>query len=85
MAADTSAGVAKPARSAEVVDVSVADQTLDAISKGIFVGGAGVLEVDMVGAGSAIQFTCQAGQLLPIQVRKVLNANTTAALIVALY
>lgn len=85
MAVETSAGVMKPARSAETVDVSAADQTLAAISKGIYVGGAGVLEVDMAGAGSAIVFTCQAGAILPIQVRKVLNANTTATLIVALY
>jgi hypothetical protein len=74
-----------PARSAVAVDVSSTDQALTYESRGVYVGGAGILEVDMAGSGSAVQFTCSAGALLPIQVRKVLNANTTATQIVALY
>ncbi len=72
------------AREAEVVDASSTDHVFTYESAAIYVGGAGVLEVDMAGSGSAIVFTCPAGALLPIACRKVLNANTTATLIVAL-
>ena len=72
------------ARDAEVLDVSSTDAVLTYETAAVYVGGAGVLEVDMAGAGEAVVFTCPAGALLPIAVRKVLNANTTATLIVAL-
>ena len=75
----------KPARNAVAIDVSSTDHEMGVESRGIFVGGGGILEVNMVETGAAIQFTCLAGTLLPIQTSKVLNANTTASLIVALY
>ena len=74
-----------PARSAVLVDVSAADQDISPDSRGIYVGGAGILEVNMADDGEAIVFTCPAGTLLPIQCRTILNANTTATLIVALF
>ena len=75
----------KPVRNAVAVDVSAADQTMEVVTAGVYVGGAGVLEVNMAGVGAAVVFTCPAGALLPIQVTKILTANTTATLIVALY
>ena len=81
------AGKIRPADQAEVVDVSSTDHpiTLAGSTSAIYVGGAGVLEVNMEKGKAGVLFTCPAGTLLPIQVTKILNANTTATLIVALY
>lgn len=73
-----------PARAAVAVDVSVSDQALSPNSRGIYIGGAGTLEVLMADDSVAVQFEVASGTLLPIQCKKVLNANTTATLIVAL-
>lgn len=55
-------------------------------TRGIWVGGAGNLNVDMLGDGSTVLFSgIQAGTLLPIRVRRIRSTNTTATLIVALY
>lgn len=78
-------GRANPARSAVAVDVSSTDQALSPECRALYVGGAGDVEVNMADTGSAIVFTCVAGQILPINAVKVLNANTTATAIVALY
>jgi hypothetical protein len=85
MAQPGSANPGSPARNAVAVDVSVVDQILATESRGIYVGTAGTLAVDMVGGGSAISFTCPAGILLPIQCSKILNTGTSATNIVALY
>ena len=71
-------------REAEALDVSSTDADLTFESQALFVGGAGIVKVDMAGSGTAVQFTCPAGALLPIAVNKVYNADTTATLIVAL-
>ena len=85
MPQETGAGVSRPARNAVEVDVSSTDHVFTAITAGIYVGGAGVLEVDMAGDGLNVEFTVPAGALLPIQCRKVLTANTTATGIVGLF
>ncbi len=85
MATPSSANPGAPARNAVEVDVSAVDVTLDNESRGVFVGGAGTLSVNMVGDGAAVSFTCPAGILLPIQCDKILNSGTSATLIVALY
>lgn len=72
------------AREAEAVDVSASDYEPTYETAAVFVGGAGVIKVDMAGSGSAVQFTVPAGALLPIAVTKIYNADTTATLIVAL-
>ena len=75
-----------PARSALAVDVSAADQALDPDSRGIYVGGAGDLKVDMADSTTAVTFSAVlAGSILPIQVSNVYNSGTTATLILALY
>lgn len=54
---------------------------------GVYVGGAGVVKVDMEQGDSAVEFTVPAGALLPIQVSKIYSTGngTTATLVVALY
>lgn len=57
---------------------------LDDDTNAIFVGGAGVVAVMMPG-GETVNFTCVAGQVLPISARRINSTNTTATLLVALY
>lgn len=50
----------------------------------IWVGGAGIVEV-VSEDGTAVQFTCVAGSILPVKAKRVNSTNTTATLMVALY
>lgn len=50
----------------------------------IYVGGAGVVAA-VFQDNSVVNFTCVAGELLPIKIRRVNVVNTTATLMVALY
>lgn len=50
----------------------------------IFVGGAGIV-VAITEDGAAPQFTCVAGEILPIKAIRVNSTTTTATLMVALY
>lgn len=50
----------------------------------IFVGGAGIVEA-VSQDGKTAQFTCVAGQIVPIRAIRVNSANTTATLMNALY
>lgn len=55
-------------------------------TRGVYVGGAGDLTVDMADGGPAVTFVgVLAGSLLPIQVTKVYATGTTATNMVALY
>lgn len=76
-----------PSGIAEAVDVSATNWTPAAgqSTAGVYVGGAGIIKVDFESLGTAIQLTVPAGALLPIQVTKIYNADTTATLIVALF
>ena len=72
------------AHSAEAVTPS--DSTVLKPTRGLFVGGAGDVKVDMVENGTAIVFTSVlAGTVLPIQVTRVYSTDTDASNIVALY
>ena len=52
----------------------------------IWVGGAGNVKVDMLGTGTAISFVgLDAGQFLPVIVKRVYNTDTTATNIVVVY
>ena len=54
-------------------------------SRALFIGNNGDIKVDMVGEGAAIVFENVAdGTILPIQVRRVYDTDTTASGIVAL-
>lgn len=50
----------------------------------IYVGGAGIVAA-VLRDDSVVQFTCVAGQVLPIQAKRVNSTNTTATLLAALY
>jgi hypothetical protein len=50
----------------------------------LYVGGAGIV-VAIFEDGSNAQFTCVAGQILPLKLIRVNSATTTATLMVALY
>lgn len=50
----------------------------------IYVGGAGIVVVALID-NTTQQFTCVAGQVLPIKGRRVNNTTTSATLMLALY
>lgn len=50
----------------------------------VYVGGAGVVAA-VFNDDSVVNFTCVAGQILPIRAKRVNAINTTATLLVALY
>ncbi len=53
-------------------------------AEAIYVGGAGIV-VAIFEDGSAVNFTCVAGQILPLKTIRVNSTTTTATLMVALY
>jgi hypothetical protein len=53
------------------------------LTEAVYVGGAGIV-VGVFQNGSTAQFTAVAGEILPIQVKRVNSATTTATLMVAL-
>lgn len=66
--------------------VTASDSTVLAVTRAVWVGGAGNLAVVFEDGGSAVTLTgVTAGQLLPIRVTKVMSTNTTATSITALY
>lgn len=54
------------------------------LTDAVYVGGAGIL-VAVFQDGSTAQFTCVAGQLLPLALKRVNSTTTTATLMLALY
>lgn len=52
-------------------------------ARGLWIGGAGNVSVEMYGGGTAIFSGIPAGTLLPVQVSRVNATGTTATLIVA--
>jgi len=57
---------------------------LTRLTDAIWVGGAGIV-VAVFQNGRTANFTCVAGQLLPLRVKRVNATSTTATLMVALY
>ena len=73
-----------PAHTANAVTKS--DSTTFNPTRGVYVGGAGNIKVDMAYSGTAITFTgVLAGSFLPIQVTRIYSTGTTATDMVALY
>lgn len=56
---------------------------LSAPCRGIWVGGAGNVSVEMLGGGTAIYNSVPAGTVLPVQATRVNNSGTTATNMVA--
>lgn len=55
-------------------------------TRALYIGGAGDVVVNMLGGDSTIKFAATiAGSILPIRVTRVLNTNTTATNIVAIW
>jgi hypothetical protein len=54
------------------------------LTDAVYVGGAGIV-VAVFQDGKTAQFTCVAGQVLPIRVKRVNSTSTTATLMLALY
>jgi hypothetical protein len=83
-AVDVSGGGEQPAIGAEVVTPHDTNE-LTYASRGLWVGGAGNVNVVTL-AGNTVLFSgIAAGTLLPIRVKQVKSTNTTATLIVSLY
>jgi hypothetical protein len=79
----THGGVGQPATYA--VAVSPDDNNdIAYVSRAIYVGGAGNLEVVMLEGQTVVFSGIAAGTLLPIRVTRVKSGNTTATLILAL-
>ena len=70
----------------QAVAVVPADRTdLACVTRAIYVGGAGDLRVRMQGGAEVTFAAVPAGALLPLRVKRVLAAGTSATAIVALW
>ena len=74
----------EPARRALAVTPNN-DADMAGISRAIYVGGAGNLELVTRGGDTVVLVGVPAGSLLPIQARRIRAASTTATNIVILY
>lgn len=79
--------IAGPAANAAAISTGAGDAVLPNAARGIYVGGAGDIKVDLVGpVGSGVTFVAvPAGTILPIRAAKVYQAGTTATNLVALF
>jgi hypothetical protein len=78
-------GLTSPADSA--ASVTPNDSTdLTTATRGLYIGGAGNVKVDMVGEGTAVVYSgLVVGTVYPIRVTRVYATDTTATNIVALW
>lgn len=75
-----------PADEAVAINTTVADHDLGTTpSRGLYVGGAGDVKVEMAKAGTVTFKTVPAGFILPIQVSKVYKDGTSATDIVSIF
>lgn len=73
-----------PARS--LVAVSPSDSAdLSFVTKALWIGVGGNVQVIDMGGTTTILVGCQAGQIIPVRVARVMATNTTATSIVAMY
>lgn len=88
MTEDTFAGrggtVDSNARNAAAITPSDATD-LTYVTRGIWVGGAGNISVEMVDTGTVVFSGVQAGTILPLRVSRVNSTSTTASNLVALW
>jgi len=83
--ASITSGLSSPARNGLAVTPS---DTVDltTVARGLYVGGAGDVIVNMAGGQTSQKFaSVAAGTILPIVVTRVISTNTTATNIVALW
>jgi hypothetical protein len=75
---------AAPAES--VVAVTPNDSTdLSAVCRGLYIGGAGSVNVDVADGTTVVFSGLNGGQILPVRIKRVRATSTTATNIVALY
>lgn len=79
------AGQSAPATSAVAVTPDDDNDLARAPTRGLWVGGAGNVEVVTVDGQTVVFSGVAAGTLLPISVNRVKDGSTTATLILALY
>jgi hypothetical protein len=65
--------------------VTPGSSALTKATRAVYVGGAGNMNVTMVGGGDVLFSGIAAGQVLPIRVSHILSSSTTATNIVALW
>jgi hypothetical protein len=67
------------------VEAVVLDTNLNVTSRALYVGVGGNVNVVASDGSTALFFAVPAGTVLPVRIRRVLSASTTAANMVALY
>ena len=83
--ATTAEGISAPANDAAAVTPHNSNE-LGYVTRGVYVGGEGDLEVVMAGNGATVVFSAvPSGTLLPIRCKIIKADNTTATLILALW
>lgn len=58
---------------------------LTAVTRGIYVGAAGNVKVDMLGSGTVTFTSVQVGTVLPVRATRVYSTGTTATGLIALW
>lgn len=74
--------IAEAITKSDTVDITAIKQR--GLPDAIYVGGAGVV-IAVMDDSSTQAFTCIAGQVLPIAIRRVNSTSTTATLMIALW
>lgn len=74
-----------PADEAAAIDTSGGDATLATPSRGLYVGVAGDVKVDMATGGTVTFKAMAAGVVHPLSVKKVYQTGTTATNLVSVY
>jgi hypothetical protein len=64
--------------------VNIVDPAREPLPEAIYVGGAGIV-VAVFPDNTTAEFTAVAGEILPIQIKRVNSTTTTATLMVALF
>ncbi len=83
--ANSQTGLDSPASNAAAVTPSDTVDLAD-VTRGVYVGVAGDVKVNMATSGTSIVFTAvAAGSILPIRVTRILATGTTATNIVAVW
>ena len=76
--------VARPITASDSANIESDSLGQFGLTDAIYVGGAGVVAV--VFQDNTVQnFTCVAGQILPVKAKRVNSTNTTASLLLALF
>ena len=73
-----------PAQNASAVTPNDSED-LTVVARGLYVGSAGDVKVDMLGSGTVTFVAVQTGTILPVRAARVYSTGTTATSIIALW